>query len=119
MGKDLKGRELGKGISQEKNGLYSARYVDKLGTRRHKRFKKLQECRKWIADSTYINEHSDISAPAEMLVDSWFEYWISIKKKTVRYNTCLLYTSAPVLFLGGKGKRKVCRACRGSILKWC
>ena len=47
MGKDLKGRELGKGISQEKNGLYSARYVDKLGTRRHKRFKKLQECRKW------------------------------------------------------------------------
>ena len=29
MGKDLKGRELGKGISQEKNGLYSARYVDK------------------------------------------------------------------------------------------
>lgn len=91
MGKDLKGRELGKGISQEKNGLYSARYVDKLGTRRHKRFKKLQECRKWIADSTYINEHSDISAPAEMLVDSWFEYWISIKKKTVRYNTVRNY----------------------------
>lgn len=27
--------------------------------------------------------------------------------------------SAPVLFLGGKGKRKVCRACRDSILKWC
>ena len=91
MGKDLKGRELGKGISQEKNGLYSARYVDKLGTRRHKRFKKLQECRKWIADSTYINEHSDISALAEMLVDSWFEYWISIKKKTVRYNTVRNY----------------------------
>jgi len=31
------------------------------------------------------------SAPAEMLVDSWFEYWISIKKKTVRYNTVRNY----------------------------
>ena len=87
MGKDLKGRELGKGISQEKNGLYSARYVDKLGTRRHKRFKKLQECRKWIADSTYINEHSDISAPAEMLVDSCLNIGSVLKRR--RYVTIL------------------------------
>ena len=71
MGKDLKGRELGKGISQEKNGLYSARYVDKAGRRKHKRFKKLQECRVWIADSVYVDEHSDITTPSGMLVDSW------------------------------------------------
>ena len=44
MGKDLKGKELGVGISQEKNGLYSARFVDRFGKRQHKRFKKLQEC---------------------------------------------------------------------------
>ena len=49
MGKDLKGKELGKGISQESTGLYSARFVDRFGKRRHKRFKKLQECRAWIA----------------------------------------------------------------------
>lgn len=65
--------------------------MDKSGKRRHKRFKKLQECRKWIADSAYIDEHSDISTPAEMLVDSWFEYWIDVKKKTVRYNTVRNY----------------------------
>lgn len=46
MGKDLKGKELGKGITQQKNGLYNAGFVDKLGNRRVKRFKKLQECRK-------------------------------------------------------------------------
>lgn len=91
MGKDLKGRELGKGISQEKNGLYSARYVDKAGRRKHKRFKKLQECRVWIADSVYVDEHSDITTPSEMLVDSWYEYWIDIKKKTVRCNTVRNY----------------------------
>ena len=30
MGKDLKGKELGKGITQESTGLYSARFVDRL-----------------------------------------------------------------------------------------
>ena len=59
MGKDLKGKELGKGISQESTGLYSARFVDRFGKRKHKRFKKLQECRAWIADATYVDEHSD------------------------------------------------------------
>ena len=45
MGKDLKGKELGKGISQESTGLYSARFVDRFGKRKYKCFKKLQECR--------------------------------------------------------------------------
>ena len=92
MGKDLKGKELGVGISQEKSGLYSARFVDKFGKRKHKRFKKLQECKAWIAEAVYIDEHSDISMPADMLVESWFEYWIGIKKKTVRPNTVRNYT---------------------------
>lgn len=91
MGKDLKGRELGVGISQEKSGYYSGRFTDRFGKRHHKRFKKLQECKAWIAEAVYIDEHSDISMPADMLVDSWFEYWISIKKKTVRPNTVRNY----------------------------
>lgn len=92
MGKDLKGKELGVGISQEKSGLYSARFVDRFGKRKHKRFKKLQECRAWIAEATYIDEHSDMSMPSDMLVESWFDYWIGIKKKTVRPNTVRNYT---------------------------
>ncbi len=31
MGKDLKGKELGKGITQESIGLYSARFVNRFG----------------------------------------------------------------------------------------
>lgn len=92
MGRDLKGKELGVGITQEKTGLYSARYVDRFGKRKHRRFKKLQECRAWLAEATYINEHSDISMPSDMLVDCWFDYWIEIKKKTVRPNTVRNYT---------------------------
>ncbi len=92
MGKDLKGKELGVGINQQKNGLYSARFVDKYGNRKQKRFKKLQECRQWLADASYIDEHSNIAQANEMMTDAWFEYFIEIKKKTVRPNTVRNYT---------------------------
>ena len=92
MGKDLKGKELGVGIAQQTDGLYVARFTDRYGRRQSKRFKKLQECRQWIADATYIDEHTDIENAADMLVDAWFEYWISVKKKTVRPNTVRNYT---------------------------
>lgn len=91
MGKDLKGKELGVGITQQKNGLYNAGFVDKLGKRRVKRFKKLQECRKWLDEAKYIDEHSSITEANTMIVDAWFEYWISIKEKTVRPNTVRNY----------------------------
>ena len=91
MGKDIKGKELGEGITQQKNGLYRARYVDKLGKRKEKRFKKLQECRQWLVDAMYINEHSSITKANDMIVDAWFDYWIDIKEKTVRPNTVRNY----------------------------
>ncbi len=92
MGKDLKGKEIGEGIYQQPNGTYCARFVDRFGKRKSKRSKKLQEVRQWIADATYINEHSDIEQAVSMMVDAWFEYWIDVKKKTVRPNTVRNYT---------------------------
>ena len=55
MGKDLKGRDLGVVIYQRQDGLYSARYTNKLGKRKEKYFKKLQECRQWLADAILIS----------------------------------------------------------------
>ena len=92
MGKDLKGKELGEGIVQRSNGTYQARFVDKFGNRRQKKSKKLQEVRQWLADATYIDQHSDLDQASDMLVDAWFDYWISIKKQTVRPNTVRNYT---------------------------
>ena len=34
MGKSLNGKELGKGISQRKDGLYQARFVNRFGKRK-------------------------------------------------------------------------------------
>ncbi|MCR4732062.1 MAG: tyrosine-type recombinase/integrase [Lachnospiraceae bacterium] len=92
MGKDFKGKELGEGIVQRSNGTYQARFVDKFGKRRQKKSKKLQEVRQWLADATYIDKHSDFDQASDMLVDAWFEYWIGIKKQTVRPNTVRNYS---------------------------
>lgn len=94
MGKDLKGKELGVGISQQKDGFYSARFVDKFGKRQQKRFKKLQDCRQWIADATFNDKHNDSCHPLDLTVDAWYECWIDIKEKTTRYGTCKNYKTA-------------------------
>ena len=58
---------------------------------RQKYFKKLQECRKWIADAQFENEHGSISSP-EMTVDAWYNYWIDeIKGKILRWSTVQNY----------------------------
>ena len=93
MGKNLNGNELGKGLTQEKTGLYLARYVDRNGKRQSKRFKKLQEARKWLADSIFLDEHSNPMYPGNMTCNAWFATWIEMKKTSVRPGTIEVYTS--------------------------
>ena len=93
MGKDLKGKELGVGISQRKDGLYTARFVSKrTGKSVQKYFPKLQECRKWYADAKFEDEHGGINASGDMTVTAWFNYWIeNIKGNSIRPNTIRNY----------------------------
>ena len=55
MGKNLKGKDCGKGIYQRKDGLYSARFVDKAGKRHEKYFQTLPEARNWIEEAKYAD----------------------------------------------------------------
>lgn len=87
MGKDLKGKELGSGISQRKDGYYVGRYTTTTGKRVQKIFLKLNACKKWVADGQYLELHSNIQFPENMLVSEWYKYWIAVKEKTVRLNT--------------------------------
>ena len=93
MGKDLKGKELGVGICQRKDGLYTARFVSKrTGKAVQKYFPKLQECRKWYADAKFEDEHGGINASGDMTVTAWFDYWIeNIKGDSIRPNTIRNY----------------------------
>ena len=92
MGKSLKGKELGTGITQRKDGRYSAKFKSKSGKRIEKYFDKLAEARKWLAEAKYEDSHGDISSSTDMTVDVWFNYWITeIKAKTVRWSTLSSY----------------------------
>ena len=92
MGKNLKGKELGAGISQRKDGRYSARFVTSSGKRIEKYFPMLQDARKWLAEAKMNDESGSVGASVGMTVDAWFEFWIvNIKDKTVRYNTARNY----------------------------
>lgn len=76
MVKNLKGKECGKGISQRKDGLYCARFVDKYGKRHEKYFSAIPEARNWLDDAKYADEHDNVFVPSDMTVDTWFDYWI-------------------------------------------
>ncbi len=76
MGKNLKGRACGKGISQRKDGMFTARFTGRDGSRREKHFKSLPEARNWLADARYEDKHGKINTNADMTVDSWFNYWM-------------------------------------------
>lgn len=53
MGKDFRGKELGRGISQREDGLYVGRYTNKYGKRVQKVLLKLQELRQWQKNRTF------------------------------------------------------------------
>lgn len=76
MGKNLKGKECGKGIYQRKDGLYHARFVDKSGKRHEKYFQTVPEAKNWIEEARFADQHEDIFVPTETTVDEWFGFWI-------------------------------------------
>ncbi|MBD5116100.1 MAG: tyrosine-type recombinase/integrase [Ruminococcaceae bacterium] len=92
MGKDLKGKNLGEGISQRKDGKYTARYTGRNGKRFEKHFDKVTDAKKWLAEARYENEHINIGEASQMTVNAWFDFWITeVKEKTTKANTVRNY----------------------------
>ncbi len=74
MGKNLKGKEIGKGICQRKDGLYSARSLDSTGKRQEKYFKALPEARNWQEDAKYAWRHGEVALTSEVTLALGLEY---------------------------------------------
>ena len=74
MGKNLKGKECGKGICQRKDGQYYARFVDRSGKRRDGYFATLPDARNWLEDARYQDKHGKPITSPDMTVDEWFEF---------------------------------------------
>lgn len=92
MGKDLKGKELGIGLSQRKDGIYQARYTDRWGKRKTIYGKILRELRKELAEAVASNQNYT-SIKDDVILDNWFIRWMEIyKNKNIRPNTKREYT---------------------------
>lgn len=92
MGKDLKGKELGVGLSQRKDGLYQARYTDRWGQRKSFYSKDLRKLRRQLAEVIAGNENFT-AVKADVMLDRWFSRWMEIyKDKSIRPNTKREYT---------------------------
>lgn len=62
MGNDLKGKQLGKGLGQRKDGLYYARCRNYRGEREERCFKTLPEAKNWRQKQLYLCRHRERNA---------------------------------------------------------
>lgn len=87
MGKDLKGKELGKGIRQNKSGRYEARYIDRFGNRKSIYGTSKIEIRNKLQDALKENIEKE-SVKKRMTVEQWYKEWFDIYKvPIIRPNT--------------------------------
>ena len=107
MGKDLKNREIGKGLSQRKDGHYSARFLSKTGVRKEKYFDTLVQARNWLdaarkedegltiatfeVASDLALENDILPTKEDMTVDQWFNFWLENIVPDLRSNTLRNY----------------------------
>jgi hypothetical protein len=88
MGKDLKGKELGKGISQRADGRYIARFTSKTGKRKTLYDFKLNELKRKLREAVYEDEHGLNGNGESITLNAWYITWTELyKKKTVKMTT--------------------------------
>lgn len=77
MGKDLKGKELGKGLGQRKDKYYYAKY-SYHGKKGQQSFHTLVEAKNWWQEQLYLCRHPELrtATSPDMTVDAWFNRWL-------------------------------------------
>lgn len=91
MGKNLKGKELGVGFSQRKDGRYECK-VTLYGKRKTFYDKDLSDLRKMVNDAKYEAEHGICSSNEKMTLDYWHKIWReTYKVGHIKNSTLRLY----------------------------
>lgn len=77
MGKDLKGKELGKGLGQRKDKYYYAKY-SYHGKKGQQSFHTLVEAKNWRQEQLYLCRHPELrtATSPDMTVNAWFNRWL-------------------------------------------
>lgn len=107
MGKSLKGKELGKGITQRKDGLYQARFINRFGKRQTIYATTVTEITKRLRNEQYKDEKLINVIDTTMTLDDWYEKWITICKKHCRDTTKRTYAVQYNRLRNSLGWRKI------------
>lgn len=92
MGKDLKGKELGVGISQKKDGRYTGRFVNRFGRREEVCNRNLKALRAEYALRIAEDQKMSNVVDTTITVDEWFVKWMDTYKfNSIRANTVRIY----------------------------
>ena len=93
MGKDKKGRNIGRGIRQRENGRYEARFVDSRGVRRSFYTNTVTEARRVLATS--MADDSIGALPGhDYTLDEWYRVWFqTFKEGQVRESSEKIYAN--------------------------
>lgn len=87
MGKDLNGKELGKGIRQNKNGKYEARYTDRFGARKSLYGTSKIEIRNKLQEALKEDSEKE-SVRKRLTIRRWYHEWMeTYKAPVIRPNT--------------------------------
>lgn len=92
MGKSLKGKELGKGIRQRKDGKYEARYVNRFGKTISLYADTYSEVNDKLIKAKYEDNKMLNVADSTMTLDEWFDIWMETYKQDCRNTTIEMYT---------------------------
>lgn len=88
MGKSLKGKELGKGITQRKeDGLYVARFTNRFGKRQVVSDKTYNGVQKKMREAKIADDKAINTVNSNMTLDEWYQKWMNTCKKNCRNNT--------------------------------
>lgn len=101
MGKSLSGEELGKGITQRKDGIYQGSFVAKDGRRVALYSRNLDDVKRKLKERKEKNN-------ACITLDKWFEVWLAVYEAHVRDSTKRTYEVQYGAVKEKLGKRDIC-----------
>ena len=92
MGKDKKGKELGKGITQRADGRYVGRYVNRFGKRESVYGATVREAKNNLAKAIADDIKKKNVVEPNITLTEWYNKWMEVyKKPVVRDNTIRHY----------------------------
>ena len=92
LGKDLKGKNLGTGISQRRDGSYQGRFVNRFGDRQTVYGQTIKEVKNKLTIAKAEDAQKKNVVNPNLTLDQWYEKWMRVyKNPVVRANTIRQY----------------------------